>query len=107
MTADGIAGLSHRIRATAVVLDNGEVLWPFEMAVEAIDELARNHRVVVGVDARPPDDRGVVTEVPISIFQPSGDGADIENGRLEATAAVSRAEAVTGWQRPMIPLTWR
>jgi hypothetical protein len=107
MTAGDLAGLSHRIRTTAVVLDNGEVLWPFEMAVEAINELARNHRVVLGVDARPQDDQASATEVAISGFEPSGDGADIEHGRIEATAAVSRAETVTGWQRPMILLTWR
>ena len=107
MTAGDLAGLAYRIREAAVVLDNGEVLWPFEIAVEAIDELARNHRVVLGVDARSQDEQALATEVPISSFEPSGDGADIEHGRLEATAAVNRTESVTGWTRPMILLTWR
>ena len=66
------------------------MLWPFEMAVEAIDELARNHRVVLAVDACPRDEQASATEMAISSFDPSGDDADIDSGRLEATAAVSR-----------------
>jgi hypothetical protein len=107
ITAGGLSALSHHIRAAAVVLDNGEVMWTFAVATEAIDDLARHGRVLLGVDVRERDEQGLVTEVPISCFEPCGGDVDVERSRLEARAAVSRAEAVTGWQRPMVLLTWR
>jgi hypothetical protein len=50
--------------ASGIVLDNGEVLRPFGTANEAIDDLARLGRVVLGVDRRERSNAGPVTEVP-------------------------------------------
>lgn len=104
--AADLAELPDRVRTSAVVLDNGEVLWPFDVAIEAINELARLNRVVLGVDARERNDRGIVTEVPLSIYEPAGRSADIDQGRIRAIEAVGRAEALTGWDRPLILVSW-
>src|SRR2546425_6746428 len=86
--AADLAELPDHVRTSAVVLDNGEVLWPFDTATDAINELARLNRVVLGVDARERDDSGLVTEVPLSIYEPSGSPADVDRGRDLAIAAV-------------------
>jgi hypothetical protein len=52
MEADDLARLGKAVRDSAVVLDDGEVMWPFESAKGAIDEPARLGRVVLGVDDR-------------------------------------------------------
>lgn len=106
VSAADLAEMSGRIRDSAIVLENGEVLWPFDTATEAINELARLNRVVLGVDARKRSDGGLVTEVPISDYTPCGEAADVERARQEALAAVGRSERITGWQRPLILVTW-
>ena len=45
MRSDYLAQLNDAVRDSAIVLDNGEVLWPFDAAGDAIDELARLGRV--------------------------------------------------------------
>ena len=107
MTAGDISALPDQIQVAAVVLDNGEVLWPFEVAMEAIDEIALHGWVLLGVDVRDRYEQALVTEIPISSFDPSGRDDDVERSRVEAREAVGRAEAVTGWEQPMILLTWR
>jgi hypothetical protein len=81
------------------------VLWPFESANEAIDDLARLGHVILGADARERDDPGLVTEVPISDYEPTDDAIDVERGRQNAHQAVARAERITGWTQPLILLT--
>jgi hypothetical protein len=105
MGATDLADLPAHVGSSAIVLDNGEVLWPFERAVEAINELAHLDRVVLGVDARERS-AGLVAEVPISDYRPSGRASDVELGRQHAVDAVDRAEAVTGWHQPLILVTW-
>ena len=83
MRADDLARFSDRVRDSATVLDNGEVLWPFDIVVEAINELAASGRVVLGLDAREANDEGLVTEVPISSYEPTGSPNDVE-GRSPA-----------------------
>lgn len=100
--SDDLAQLGDAVYASAIVLDNGEILWPFDNANDAIDALAHLGRVVRGVDARERDDVGIVTEVSISDYH----AADVEAGRQQAREAVARAEEITGWTRPLILLTW-
>jgi hypothetical protein len=106
MPAADLGNLAQRIREAAVVLDNGEVLWPFEVATDAVEELARLNRVVLGVDARERNNSGFVTEVALGTYQPSGGRGDVESGRAAAVESIGRAEAVTGWSRPLILVTW-
>ena len=106
MRSDDLAQLGEAVRASTIVLDNGEVLWPFDVANNAIDDLARLGRVVLGVDARERNDAGLTTEVPISSYQPRHDATDVERGRQEAHDAVARAERIIGWTKPLILLTW-
>jgi len=107
MSATDLADLSEQIRSSAIVLDNGEVMWPFDSAVDAINELARSQRVILGLDARERHDAGLVTEVPISSYEPAGEAADVEHGRQAAIEALGRAERVTGWHKPHMLVTWR
>jgi hypothetical protein len=92
-------------RLAAIWLDDGEVMWPFGEADTAVNALADAEHVVLGVDAREANNAGTA-EVPISIYEPSGQD-DIERGRQSALAAILRAETVSGWTRPHLLLTWR
>ena len=105
MLAGDLGDLATRIREAAVALDNGEVLWPFDVAIDAIEELARLNRVVLGVDARERNNSGFVTEVALGSDHPSGGPGDVESARVAAVEAIGRAEVVTGWSRPPILVT--
>jgi hypothetical protein len=105
--ADDVPALPENVRSTAIRLDDGEVMWPFEFARLAVDALVGNGHVILGVDARERHDAGRVTEVAISDYWPTGDDSDVDNGHRAALAAIARAEAVTGWEQPNILLTWR
>jgi hypothetical protein len=103
--SDDIEALSDAVRSAAIWLDNGEVMWPYEDAADAVNALADGGHVLLGVDAR--ERRSADThEVPISSYMPSGED-DVEQGRQSAVAAVHRAEAVSGWTQPHLLLTWR
>ena len=106
MRSDDLVQLGRPVRDSVIVLDNGKMLWPFDAAGDAIDDLARLGRVVLGVDARERNDAGLVTEVPISDYQPKRDATDVERGRQEAHDGVARAERITGWTKPLILLIW-
>jgi hypothetical protein len=86
-----------------MVEPNGEVLWPFETAEDAINELTGHGHRVLGLDARERDDRGLVTEISLSACS---EGADTERARQEALEALGRAERTTGWVAPHILITW-
>jgi hypothetical protein len=105
--ADHMAALPEDVRSTAIWLDNGEVMWPFEVGQLVVDALVSTGHVILGVDARERHDAGRVTEVAISDYWPTGDASDVENSHRAALAAIARAEAVTGWEQPNILLTWR
>jgi hypothetical protein len=107
MPASDLSDLAARVRSSAIVLDNGEVMWPFDDAADAINELARSGRVILGLDARDRHDAGLATEVPISSIKPAGEAADVEHGRQAAIEALGRAERVTGWAQPNLLVTWR
>jgi hypothetical protein len=106
MRSEDLAELGEAVRDSAIVLDNGEILWSFDTADDAIDQLARLGRVVLGVHARERSDAGLVTEVPISDYEPKHDSTDVEHARRQAHEAVARAERITGWTRPLILLSW-
>jgi hypothetical protein len=106
MRSDDLAAMSDGVRSAARVEPNGEVLWPFDAAVAAVNELAALGRVVPGVDARMTDEAGRVAEIPISDFMSSGTADDVDRARDEALAAIARTEAITGWTRPYLLVTW-
>lgn len=74
------------------MLDNGEVMWPFDAAVEAITSVAAAGGLVLGLDLRsdgPQVERqGLATEVPVAELTPSGNGADRIDAMNEALTAV-------------------
>lgn len=107
MPGSDLSDLAAEVRSSAIVLDNGEVIWPFDAAAYAINELARSGRVILGLDARERHDAGLVTEVPISSYEPVGEATDVEQGRQAAIAALGRAEEVSGWDKPHLLVTWR
>lgn len=94
--------LSPDVRISAIVLDNGEVMWPFEQAHRAIDDLTDTGCKILGLDARNPTDDGP-TEVALSDSSSMG----LEDARADAHTAIDRAEGVTNWTRPHILVTWR
>jgi hypothetical protein len=105
--ADDVAALPEDVRSTAIWLDDGQVMWPFEFAQMAVDALVGTGHVILGVDARERHDAGHVTEVAISAYKPTGDATDVEDSRRAALTAIARAEPVTEWKQPNILLTWR
>jgi hypothetical protein len=102
MATSDLNALSDRVRLAAVVLSNGEVLWPYENVADAINELADRGHVVLGLDARERSGEGLVTEIPLSDCR----STEVEIARREALAALDRAESITGWVRPNILIAW-
>lgn len=98
-----MSGLSDRVRSAATIEPNGEVLWPFHVARDAINELADAGHVVLGLDAREKNDRGLATEVPISTCERA---VTVEAARIAALAAFERSEVISGWVAPNILITW-
>lgn len=93
--SDPDLALPDSVRATAHVFSNGEVAWPNEHAEAAINALAANGNVILGLDARTLFLDGGVMEVPISVVrgraEPDDDSA--EQARLDALEALPRAKA--------------
>ena len=89
-----LAALPDSVRATAHVFSNGEVAWPNEHAEAAINALAANGHVILGLDARTLFPEGGVMEVPISAgHRRSERGDPAERARLDALDALPLAKA--------------
>ncbi|MDQ6642011.1 MAG: hypothetical protein M3Y66_05885, partial [Actinomycetota bacterium] len=99
-----LSRLSERVRLGAIVEPNGEVKWPVELANTAINELADDGSVVLGLDLWP-DEEEAPTEVPLSVYPGGATRADIEPARRHALEAVGRAPEL-GWSEPRILVTW-
>ena len=68
-----LTGLPDDVRATARVFHNGEVAWPNDDAEVAINALAANGNVILGLDARTLYPDGGVMEVPVSAWETHAD----------------------------------
>ena len=94
-----LSALPDRVRSRAIVLDNGEVMWPFDAVVETVTSMAAAGGLVVGLDLRSDGPRsecqGLATEVPVAEFKPSGIGSDRIDAMNEALAAL-RSPMVIG-----------
>lgn len=91
-----LAALPESVRATAHVFGNGEVAWPNDDAEAAINALAANGHVILGLDARTLYPDGGVMEVPITAGSqgPTGAAGDhAERARRDALAALPLAKA--------------
>lgn len=86
-----------------MVKPNGEVLWPFETAPDAINELTEAGHRVLGLDVLERDDLGLVTEAALYACE---ERTTPDIARQEALAALERAEGITGWTAPNILITW-
>jgi hypothetical protein len=102
MSASDLDQLSALVRDTAIILDNGEVMWAFADAATAVDDLADAGLRILGLDARNPVDDARATEVPLSISS----STDLEHARRQAHLTLARAQEVTGWAEPLILITW-
>lgn len=89
-----LAALPLAVRRTARIFSNGEVAWPNEDAAAAINALASNGHVILGLDARTLFPDGGVMEVPISAgHRHSGVETSAERARLDALDALPLAKA--------------
>jgi hypothetical protein len=89
-----LLALPDDVRRTAHVFDNGEVAWKSEDAAAAINALADEGRVVLGLDARRLYPDGGVVEMPVSALRwqdAEREDERVERGRREALAALPRA----------------
>lgn len=96
--------LTSRVREAAIIDPNGEVRWPVEIALDAINELADKGSVILGLDIWP-DEEGEITEAPLSAYAGGATEADIAPARLHAIEALGRVPG-WGWSNPSILVTW-
>jgi hypothetical protein len=96
--------LSRRVREAAIVNPNGEVRWPADIALEAINELADTGSVILGLDIWQ-DQEGEITEAPLSAYPGGKNEKNIEPARLHAIEALRRVPGF-GWSNPSILVTW-
>lgn len=88
-----LAALPLGVRRTAHISSNGEVAWPNEDAEAAINALAGNGHVILGLDAWTLFPDGGVMEIPISAgHRHSGVEDPAERGRLDALDALPLAK---------------
>jgi hypothetical protein len=91
-----LSALPDAVRATAHVFNNGEVAWPNDDAEAAINALADNQKLILGLDARTLYSDGGVMEIPVSAWEEMpGETADeaVERGRREALDALPVAKS--------------
>jgi hypothetical protein len=101
-----ISRLPEALRATARVFHNGEVAWPNEHAAAAIDALADNQNLILGLDARTMHSDGGVMEIPVSAWEEKlGETPEeaIERARQEALDALRFAKS----EGTHVLVTWR
>ena len=104
-----LSRLPDGVRASARVRENGEVEWPLAEVTGAIDALADDGRVILGLDLRSYPD-GETVEVPWSSFEPGDSiGATaVEAGRSAAHAALARENfAELREYAEWVLITWR
>jgi len=99
-----LSRLSSRVREAAIVNPNGEVRWPADIALEAINELADTGSVLLGLDVWP-DEEGEITEAPLSAYRGGATEPNIDAARLYAIEALRRVTGF-GWSNPSILVTW-
>jgi hypothetical protein len=91
-----LAALPDEVRAAAHVFGNGEVAWPNDVAATAIDALAANGMLILGLDARTLYPDGGVRETAVSAWEAeAGESpeAAVERARREALDALAVAQA--------------
>lgn len=94
-----VTDLPESVRNAAIVLENGEVMWPFEHAEAALIALAHAGHVVLGVDLRSdgPDGTtsrtGLATEVPWGSYEPRASRDPIRDARDSAVASLRTLNA--------------
>ena len=81
--ARDLSRLSEQVRLGAIIEPNGEVRWPIELAYTAINEIADDGSVVLGLDLWP-DEQEATTEVPLSRYPGGATRAKIEPARRHA-----------------------
>jgi len=76
------------LRTSAIVLDNGEVMWPRELGPAVIDAISNSGRIVLGLDLRSDGDGepapGLDTEVPLF----DNKGAALDQSQMAAHEAL-------------------
>ena len=91
-----LAALPDDVRAAAHVFHNGEVAWPNDDAEAAINALAANGKLILGLDARTLYPDGGVMEIPVTAWAAHPEEtteAAVERARQEALDALPFAKA--------------
>lgn len=86
--------------------DGSEVMWPRPAAVDAIQALAEQGHVVLGLDLRRYEADGRFYEVAWSAYEPSG-SEDAPAGGAAALAALQRPNIVEMDGYDWVLITWR
>lgn len=99
MPARDLSALPDDLRAAAVITNGGqEVMWPRVFARAAVNALADDGVVVLGLDLRSDGEgftpSGLSTEIPWSTFRAvDGEHDHVEAARSDALAALDRLRA--------------
>lgn len=98
MATDDPAVLSPALLPSARRDDNGEVSWHLRDAPSVLEELARNGRVVPGLDVRRYDKDSAFSEVAWSVY----DGTDPDEARRAALPSLAVEDVPGDW----VLITW-
>jgi hypothetical protein len=102
-----ISNLPFSVRAKADVQDNGEVVWPLEDALDAINALADSGQVILGLDFWEYDENQRILEMPWNAYEPEGKSTDVESGRRTALEEFARAvEVLSLTSQNWVLITW-
>ena len=69
-------------------------MWPFDDAVAAINALADNGQVILGLDFWEYDEDHRILETPWNAYESEGEATDVRNGRRKALSELARATGV-------------
>lgn len=104
MDSSALSYLSKPLRESAILAPNGEVRWPIDCIVEAVNELADEGAVILGLDLWPDEDDSP-TEIPLAAYDGGTAHADVEPARRRALEAL-RSVPEFEWTSPSILVTW-
>lgn len=89
--------LPSTVQSSAIRTESGEVMWPRNVAAQAVEALAASGHLVLGLDLRSdgigPTPPGLATEIPLSSFRPDDDAPETQIG-------VARDHALSALRHP-------
>lgn len=107
MAQPDLSFLPEELTSSAVVLENGEVMWPRHQAGAVVDAISHSGRTVLGLDLRsdgsgqPPS--GLAIEIPWF----DNHGANAEQSQVAAQDALARPMAADFVRYSWVLVTWQ